>query len=249
MRSRIAAGSRFGRARTSRWRHGSCRAAFALTCTSLYAYCRGVDDIGDEAEGDRLVLLDDWERELLRCYEGRATVPTFVALQETIGEFDIPIEPFLRLIEANRRDQRVNRYDTFDDLLEYSSYSANPVGHMVLYLFGYRDAERQRLADATCTALQLANFWQDLSVDLAKGRIYIPREDMAALWLQRTGPGGRSVRRGIQAIDGVRGFADAAVFCGRPRANSAGFGQASLRLATVHARRLGGPGSDRAREL
>jgi squalene synthase HpnC len=146
---------------------------------SLYAYCRGVDDIGDTASGDRLALLDDWEAELRRCYGGSASVPIFVALQETIREFDIPIEPFLRLIEANRRDQRTKRYESFDELLDYCSYSANPVGHLVLYLFGYEDGERQRLADATCTALQLANFWQDVSVDLAKGRTYIPREDMA----------------------------------------------------------------------
>ena len=129
--------------------------------------------------GDRLAQLDDWEAGLRRCYEGSASEPIFVALQETIREFDIPIEPFLRLIEANRKDQWTQRYETFDELLDYCSYSANPVGHLVLYVFGYRDAGRQRLADETCTALQLANFWQDVSADLAKGRIYIPREDMA----------------------------------------------------------------------
>jgi squalene synthase HpnC len=145
---------------------------------AVYAYCRTVDDLGDEAEGDRLAHLNDWEGELRRCYDGSASGPVFVALQESIREFDIPIEPFLRLIEANRKDQRTSRYGTFDELLEYCSYSANPVGHLVLYLFGYRDAGRQRLADYTCTALQLANFWQDVSADLGKGRTYIPREDM-----------------------------------------------------------------------
>jgi squalene synthase HpnC len=145
---------------------------------SLYAYCRRVDDLGDEAAGDRLELLHGWEGELRRCFEGSASAPTFVALGETVREFGMPMEPFLRLIEANRQDQRVKRYGTFDELLDYCTYSANPVGHMVLYLFGYRDAERRRLADATCTALQLANFWRDVSVDLSKGRVYIPLEEM-----------------------------------------------------------------------
>jgi len=145
---------------------------------AVYAYCRGVDDLGDEAQGDRLALLDDWEAELRRCYHGTPRDPRFVALRETIRAFDIPPEPFLRLIEANRRDQRVTRYRTYAELEEYCTYSANPVGHLVLYLFGYRDGERRRLADATCTALQLTNFWQDVARDLEKGRIYIPLEDM-----------------------------------------------------------------------
>ena len=145
---------------------------------AIYAYCRGVDDLGDEAGGDRLALLDLWAAELRRCYEGMPQDLRFLALRETIRTFDIPPEPFLRLVEANRRDQRVSRYRTFMDLLEYCTYSANPVGHLVLYLSSYRDSQRQRLADATCTALQLTNFWQDVSVDLEKGRIYIPLEDM-----------------------------------------------------------------------
>lgn len=145
---------------------------------AVYAYCRTVDDIGDEAYGDRVAQLDAWETELRRCYDGSASEPVFVALQASIRQFDIPIEPFLRLIEANRRDQRTHRYETFDELLDYCSHSANPVGHLVLYLLGHRDARRQSLADSTCTALQLANIWQDVSVDLGKGRIYIPREDI-----------------------------------------------------------------------
>lgn len=145
---------------------------------AVYAYCRGVDDLGDEAEGNRLALLDDWERELRRCYDGSPRHPAFVALRETVRRFDIPQEPFLRLIEANRMDQRVNRYRTYGELLHYCENSANPVGHLVLYLFGYRDEERQRLSDATCTALQLTNFWQDVRRDLDKGRIYIPLEEM-----------------------------------------------------------------------
>ena len=146
---------------------------------AVYAYCRGVDDLGDEAEGDRIALLDEWERELRACYEGSPSDIRFVALQRTIRRFDLPPEPFLRLTEANRRDQTVNRYPTFTSLLEYCSYSANPVGEIVLQMFGYRDDRRRRLADATCTALQLANFWQDVSRDFDKGRVYIPLEDMA----------------------------------------------------------------------
>jgi squalene synthase HpnC len=145
---------------------------------TVYTYCRTVDDIGDEAEGDRLALLDDWEGQLRRCYDGSSRHPAFVALRETVRRFDVPLEPFLRLIEANRMDQRVNRYRTCDELLNYCRHSANPTGHIVLYLFGYRDEERQRLSDATCTALQLTNFWQDVQIDLDKGRIYIPQEDM-----------------------------------------------------------------------
>ena len=145
---------------------------------NVYAYCRTVDDLGDEVEGDRLAQLDEWQEDLVRCYGGQPKHPVLVALQATIQRFDIPREPFLKLIEANRMDQRVHRFPTYTDLLHYCDHSANPVGHMVLYLFGSRDEERQKLADATCTALQLANFWQDVSRDLDMGRIYIPLEDM-----------------------------------------------------------------------
>ncbi len=145
---------------------------------AVYAYCRGVDDLGDEADGDRLALLDDWERELGAAYDGSPSDPRFVALANTIREFDIPREPFESLIEANRRDQAVSRYETFDALLDYCTYSANPVGHLMLYVFGYRDPVRQRLSDATCTALQLTDFWQDVTDDLEQDRIYIPQEDL-----------------------------------------------------------------------
>lgn len=146
---------------------------------SLYSFCRWTDDLGDEAEGDRLALLDDWERSVIRCYEGIRDDPLFVALGHTIDRHRIPPEPFLRLIEANRRDQTITRFPTFDSLIEYCSYSATPVGRMVLYVLGYRDEERQRLSDETCIGLQLANFWQDVSVDWAKGRVYLPQDDMA----------------------------------------------------------------------
>ena len=167
---------------------------------AIYAYCRGVDDIGDEAGGDRLALLDEWAEELKRAYLGGATDPRFVALAHTIKGFHIPPEPFDRLIEANRRDQRVNRYETFTDLIDYCSYSANPAGHLVLYVFGYRDSERQALSDFTCTALQLANFWQDVSVDAQKGRIYIPREDMEAFGVTETDIFARRSTRSFQRL-------------------------------------------------
>lgn len=147
---------------------------------NVYAYCRISDDLGDET-GDReasLQLLDEWESELNACYEGNPRHPVFVALAGTVREFDIPKQTFADLLTAFRQDQKVTRYETFDDLLGYCRYSANPVGHLVLYLCGYRDSERQQLSDYTCTALQLANFWQDVSADFEKGRIYLPLEDL-----------------------------------------------------------------------
>jgi squalene synthase HpnC len=146
---------------------------------NVYAYCRWADDLADET-GDparALELLDEWERELDACYAGRPGHPVFVALAETIREFELPSEPFRHLLRAFRQDQRVTRYETYADLLEYCRYSANPVGRLVLMLCGYRDEERMRLSDCICTGLQLANFWQDVTVDLGKGRIYLPRED------------------------------------------------------------------------
>ena len=145
---------------------------------AIYAFCRFVDDLGDEHHGDRLRALDAWESDLLRCYDGTPRHPYMIALQDTIRTFDIPIGPFLRLVEANRMDQTVTRYETYADLDYYCQHSANPVGHLVLYVFGYRDEERQRLSDYTCTALQLTNFWQDVTRDYEMGRVYIPQEDM-----------------------------------------------------------------------
>ncbi len=147
---------------------------------NVYAYCRISDDLGDEV-GDAaasLALLDQWQRELDACYQGHPKHPVFVALAQTVREFDIPKHEFSDLLIAFRQDQTVTRFETFNDVLAYCRYSANPVGHLVLYLCGYRDTERQQLSDYTCTALQLANFWQDVSVDYAKGRIYIPLEDL-----------------------------------------------------------------------
>ncbi len=151
---------------------------------SIYAFCRGVDDLGDEVEGDRLALLDAWESELESSYSGTPSHPYFIALQQTIREFDIPKEPLLKLIEANRRDQMITRHSDFNELLEYCEYSANPVGRLVLYVFGHREPELHQLSDYTCTALQLTNFWQDVARDYEIGRIYIPRETMERFGVQ-----------------------------------------------------------------
>lgn len=145
---------------------------------AVYAFARYVDDLGDEARGDRSALLDWWEEELEACYRGRPRHIVMVALADTIAKFEIPIELFRKLIIANRMDQTKNRYRTYEELLNYCDHSANPVGRIFLHLFGYRDEERQRLADYTCTALQLTNFWQDIAIDLEKDRIYIPLEDL-----------------------------------------------------------------------
>jgi squalene synthase HpnC len=147
---------------------------------NVYAYCRISDDLGDETGNPSasLQLLDEWESELNACYDGNPRHPVFVALAGTVREFEIPKHEFSDLLTAFRQDQTVTRYETFDDLLGYCHYSANPVGHLVMYLCGYRDPERQQLSDFTCTALQLANFWQDVSVDYEKGRIYLPLEDL-----------------------------------------------------------------------
>jgi squalene synthase HpnC len=147
---------------------------------NVYAYCRISDDLGDEV-GDpaaSLQLLDAWEGELEACYAGSPRHPVFVALAETVRVCEIPRHEFSDLLAAFRQDQTVTRYKTFDDLLGYCRNSANPVGHLVLYLCGYKDAERQLFSDCTCTALQLANFWQDVTIDYAKGRIYLPLEDL-----------------------------------------------------------------------
>ncbi len=147
---------------------------------NVYAYCRISDDLGDEVgnANQSLQLLDAWESELNACYEGSPRHPVFVALAATVRQFEIPKHEFSDLLIAFRQDQATPRYETFGDLLGYCRNSANPVGHLVLHLCGYKDAERQKLSDFTCTALQLANFWQDVSVDYAKGRIYIPLEDL-----------------------------------------------------------------------
>jgi squalene synthase HpnC len=148
---------------------------------SIYAFCRWSDDLGDEV-GDparSLELLTWWRGELRAMYLGEARHPVMIALAETVKRHSIPEGPFEALISAFEQDQRVTEYLTYDQLLDYCTRSANPVGHLVLYVAGAFSPENARLADMTCTALQLANFWQDVARDLAIGRIYLPREDQA----------------------------------------------------------------------
>lgn len=148
---------------------------------NVYSYCRWADDLGDEIgdTSESLRLLEWWGRELDRMYEGEAQHPVFVALRGTAQKYGIPKQPFADLIRAFLQDQTVTRYRNWDEVLDYCVYSANPVGRLVLYLCGYADAERQRLSDATCTALQLANFWQDVTVDQQKDRVYLPLDLLA----------------------------------------------------------------------
>jgi squalene synthase HpnC len=149
---------------------------------NVYSFCRWADDLGDEI-GDTtesLRLLAWWQGELDRMYAGEAEHPVFQALRNTVRRHELPSEPFSDLIHAFVHDQTVTRYGTWEEVLSYCRFSANPVGRLLLYLCGYRDAERQRLSDATCTGLQLANFWQDVSVDLKKDRVYIPRSVMTS---------------------------------------------------------------------
>jgi len=148
---------------------------------NVYAFCRWADDLGDEI-GDpqrSLELLDDWRRGLEAMYAGRVRHPVFVALRQTVERHRIPAEPFADLIRAFVQDQTITRYETWDQLLDYCVYSANPVGRLVLHLCGYTDEERRSLSDATCTALQLANHCQDVTRDWDKGRVYIPLDAMA----------------------------------------------------------------------
>jgi squalene synthase HpnC len=146
---------------------------------AVYAFCRGVDNAGDEGPvALRPAALDQWEAELHRCYQGQPSQPGFLALADTIARFRLPEIWFVRLIEANRWDQVRHRYDTFEELLQYCRLSAEPVGRLVLALNGIFDEERGQLSDRICTALQLANFWQDIGDDLDRGRIYVPLADL-----------------------------------------------------------------------
>jgi len=176
---------------------------------NVYAYCRWADDLGDEMGdcAESLRLLDWWGRELDAMYDRETTHPVFVALRPTVEKYGIPRQPFADLIQAFIQDQTVTRYANFDELFGYCRNSANPVGRLVLYLCGYSDAERQQLSDATCTALQLANFWQDVTVDLLKDRVYIPLDIMARhgytvddLFARRFTPEFREVMREIVAV-------------------------------------------------
>ena len=147
---------------------------------SIYAFARAADDFADEGSlspGDRLAKLDAWEEQLYACYAGRADHPIFIALAETAARTGIPRDLPAALLTAFRMDVTQHRYQNFRELLRYCENSANPVGRIVLHLFGADNASTRSLSDHVCTALQLANFWQDVAVDLARGRIYIPLED------------------------------------------------------------------------
>jgi squalene synthase HpnC len=145
---------------------------------AIYGFARLVDELGDEAQGDRLAALDWLEDELLGAYAGRATHPLMRSLGQTLRQCELPREPLLRLIEANRVDQSVSRYETWEQLQGYCALSANPVGELVLGVFGLASPERVALSDRICTALQLVEHCQDVAEDLRRGRIYLPAEDM-----------------------------------------------------------------------
>jgi phytoene synthase len=152
---------------------------------SIYAFARTADDFADErldpprTAEERLALLREWRLMLNEVYQGRPSHPIFVALAETVRQFELPIELFEDLLSAFSQDVTVQRYSTFADLLDYCRRSANPVGRLVLLLFGRREETLLRRSDSICTALQLTNHWQDLSIDLAKDRLYLPKEDLA----------------------------------------------------------------------
>ncbi|MGH3341877.1 MAG: squalene synthase HpnC [Carbonactinosporaceae bacterium] len=145
---------------------------------AVYGFARLVDDVGDEADGERGPLLDLIEEDLARVYGGTPRLPVLRRLAATVTACEIPREPLARLIAANRQDQVVHRYERYTDLLSYCELSANPVGHVVLHILGAATPERLRLSDRVCTALQLIEHWQDVAEDLARGRRYLPAEDL-----------------------------------------------------------------------
>ncbi len=148
---------------------------------AVYAFARIADDIADEPgmdEHERIAWLEKWSERVQMAYRGEADHPAFIALSDTVIRHNIPTHLLLDLLSAFRQDVTVHRYETFGDLLEYCRRSANPVGRIVLRLFGYDDPDLDRDSDAICTALQLTNFWQDVRVDARRGRIYVPREDL-----------------------------------------------------------------------
>ncbi|MBI5197578.1 MAG: squalene synthase HpnC [Nitrospirae bacterium] len=146
---------------------------------SIYAFARTADDFADEAGvHDRIGKLLDWDEQLQSCYQGEARHPIFIALRETVRRYPIPLETLRNLLTAFRMDVTTCRYRKMSEVLNYCQFSANPVGRIVLYLFDYKDPRLHSWSDAICTALQLANFWQDVSIDLEKDRIYLPLEEM-----------------------------------------------------------------------
>jgi squalene synthase HpnC len=172
--------------------------------TAVYGFARSADDMGDEAPpAERLALLDEFETDLGRLYrpggEG-PRLPVIRALAPAVAQCAIPAQPFLDLIQANRQDQVVTRYQTFDELLGYCRLSANPVGKIVLHVFGVATPDRERLSDLVCTALQLAEHWQDVAEDLRAGRVYLPGKDLAAYGVTETDLAAPSAAPQVRAL-------------------------------------------------
>lgn len=187
----------------------------------LYGFARLVDDLGDEAAGDRSAHLDWLESELDRTYGGSPRHPLMRRLAVTVNEFAIPRRPFLDLIEANRRDQTIKRYANVDELIEYCSYSANPVGRLVLHVFSAPTEARFELSDAVCTGLQLVEHWQDVAEDYAAGRIYIPGDDMWRFGVSEDELGGKHASPEFRRLMGFEvERAHAFLTAGAPLANT-----------------------------
>ncbi|TXI96706.1 MAG: squalene synthase HpnC [Burkholderiaceae bacterium] len=152
---------------------------------TIYAFARSADDFadeGDHTDEERIALLDNYDQALLEIEQGSSpSIPLFVSLSEIIRQHQIPVSLFRDLLSAFKQDIRIKRYDHFDELLEYCRRSANPVGRIMLDLFGQTSASNLEQSDAICTALQLINFWLDVAIDLEKGRIYLPQEDLHRL--------------------------------------------------------------------
>jgi len=170
--------------------------------TAIYGFARLVDQIGDEIEGDRGAALDAFEQDLHRVFGGEPQHPLLLRLRATVRACGMPREPFLRLIEANRRDQRQPTYETFDELVDYCDLSANPVGELVLYVFGAATKDRIALSDGICTALQLAEHWQDVGEDFGRGRIYLPGEDRRRFGVDDAALGATSANEPLRKLLG-----------------------------------------------
>lgn len=156
---------------------------------AIYAFARTADDFADEpgySDAERILYLNEWEELFLRSLERQTRHPIMWAVAETIRAKDLPVQLFIDLLSAFRQDVTVKRYKTFTDVMDYCRRSANPIGRLLLLIFGYRDPKLHKYSDAICTALQLANFWQDVSVDIKKNRIYFPEEDMLSYGVGET---------------------------------------------------------------
>jgi squalene synthase HpnC len=208
---------------------------------AVYGFARLADDIGDEAAGDRMALLAWLDEEIDRAWAGTPDHPLMRRLALTVRELRLSPEPFRKLVEANRRDQLVHRYDTFGALLEYCALSASPVGQLVLEIFGVATGERLRWSDSVCAGLQVAEHLQDVSEDLDRGRVYLPQEDLARFGCTdedlRSAPFGQPVRTLLEfEVDRARALLDDGLplvgsLTGRLRLGVAAFvagGQAAL---------------------